>query len=111
MLELTQKAIEMLAIDFMCSEEELEEATKQIEKQITGKWLQDMYQSGSHASDKANARIAFAYNAFEPIFEDLIKRREVIQVPSYRLIKRTQRKVKFIMFLQFLKYQVCKLLD
>lgn len=109
MLELTQKAIEALAIDYMCNEEELNEALNQIEPIITGKWLQDMYQSGSVASDKENARIAFAYEAFESIFEVTIKRREVIPIPSYRRIIWTERKIRFTLFIQYLKYRLCKL--
>lgn len=110
MLNLAQDVISEVAEDFLCTEEELEWIIdNHIESMITLEWLREMFASGKGAEDKEKEQKAFAYRVFGPFFEEIIKAREFIIIPSDREIKRAQRKMKRVFFLQYLLYQITKL--
>ena len=110
MFRLTQEMIVKLATDYMITEEEFNEQIEaKISNTITPKWLQDMYQSGGRYRDKASTQSIFAYEQLESIFEDTIKKRDVVFLPNEKTVQKEVRKINLFLFYQYLKMKIAKI--
>ena len=104
MFSLMQDSVELLAFNYMITEDEFNnEIADEIMKTVNLKWLEKMYQAGAKQKDSKQARYDFAYKELESIFEKVVKKRQKIILPEYKIIKRQIRRTYWLLFLKFIK--------
>jgi hypothetical protein len=81
MVELLQVALEELAGDYLLSEAEIEEFGQTIKATVNPKWLRSMYQAEAGADSDA-ARQQFTYDAFDQTCQDIVAKRQKIELPA-----------------------------
>lgn len=101
MFSIAQEAIVDLAIDYLITEDEFKAIESHLNKTITAKWLENMYQIGYNKEDKASVQLKFAYEQLEPIFEQTIKTRTTVSLPNKRSLKKEIRKTYRYLLYQY----------
>lgn len=109
MFKLAQEAVVELATDYMVSETEFDKASEKIVQVVTPKWLETMYQSGNAYDDKKRARYQFAYHELESVFEEMVKERSKLSLPTEKEIKKQVRMMYFYLFYQFIKTKMARM--
>ena len=111
MMELIQEAVARLAEDYLITEDEFNESSvsEKINATISPKWLQNMYQAGANHYYRSDGQISFAYQEFEPLFEELIAKRKQVKVPSLRKIRWEMSKTKIYLFFEYIKIKIAQL--
>ncbi|MFZ3588894.1 hypothetical protein ACOI1C_06330 [Bacillus sp. DJP31] len=103
MFSIAQDALVNLAIDYMITEDVFKISLEgKLNKAITPKWLENMYQSGNKRDDIVSSRLIFAYEQLEPLFEETIKTRNTVLLPKNRLLKREISKTYRFLLFQYL---------
>ena len=75
-----QDEIQELAVEYMLTEDEVEQIASAVGKTASQKWLREMYRETKHASDEVRRK--FVRLEFESEFETLIRKRPKIALPT-----------------------------
>jgi len=109
MSELLQKTIARLSHDFMLSQNEIDKyVVSSVAKIIDMKWFYSMYQSGHGKPDFKKAQEEYAYNELEPLFQEILNKREKMVIPVFKT-KFEIFKIKIQLFKELFKAKVKKI--
>ena len=104
MFELVKDSIAQLGEDYFISEKEFEEAKIEnfVSEKVNNKWLMGMFSSGNNSEQRKN----YAYREFEPVFEEIASKRTAIKLPSEKHVKRQIARIRFTLFINWLKLKL-----
>ena len=81
LLMVLQDEIQLLAFEYMLTEDEVEDIASTVKSTVNPKWLRRMFEETNGATNKYRSR-KFIRSEFEPQFEAIIKERPRIVLPS-----------------------------